>query len=96
MSEISKDKLREVFAVILKDFKALDTELLVHQTVIRALRVQFSDIDKSLEITRKNPDVLQAIDRKYDKILESWNKQLDRMKSVSEFFQEWKPQGPIN
>jgi hypothetical protein len=96
VSEISKDKLRKALELIAKNFKALETELVVHQLVIRALKAQFSDLDDSLELARKNPEILQKMDKKYEEILKSWNIQLDQMKSVDEFFRAWNPEGPIN
>jgi chromosome segregation ATPase len=96
MSEIDKEKVKQFFEILLKEFKTLETELVAHRKVIEALKRQYSDLDDSLELARKNPDILRAMDKKYEGILKSWNSQLDQMKSVDEFFREWKPKGPIN
>ena len=96
MTEIDKDKIKATLDLILKDFKTLETELVAHQEIIKGFKTQFSDLDDCLELMRKNPAILQAMNRKYDEIRNTWHKDLDLMKSVDEFFQAWKPLGPIN
>jgi hypothetical protein len=95
MPEISVDDFKKMLEVFLARFKILETELVVHQTVILLLKPQFPRCDDYLKETRENPGVRQVMDNKYDKILESWHSHLDEVKQVSEFFQAWKPQGPI-
>jgi hypothetical protein len=93
---IEKEKLVKTFDIILDNFKKLETELLVHRTVIEALKPIFSDLDESLERARKNPILLGTIDKKYEEMRQSCLQRLDLMESVSEFVASWKPTGPIN
>jgi fatty acid/phospholipid biosynthesis enzyme len=95
-NDVQKEKIIKAFDFILDAFKKLETELLAHQAVILALKTQISDLDQSLEFARKSPAVLQMIEKKYEQIRQSAHSQLDSMESVSQFFLEWNPAGPLN
>jgi hypothetical protein len=95
MSEINKEDAKKFLKMVLETLKSMETELAVHQHVVRGLKNQFSDLDECLKMLRGNADILRAMDEKYDAILKSWVQNLDQMKSVSKFLRDWKPKDAL-
>jgi hypothetical protein len=89
MTKINRDKIEALLKLILKDFKAFETELIVRGRIIEGLEQQFqiSDIKAVYKLMRENPAILKAMDEKYDGIQSTYRTLLDSMKSVDEFFQ---------
>jgi hypothetical protein len=95
---MNKDKAKAFFELILKDFKAMETELIVRGKIIEGLERQFriSDIKDVYKLMQENPSILQTMNEKYDDLRSTYHKQIDSMISVDEFLEAWKPTGPIN
>lgn len=85
--------------VLLKNLKNLETELVAHRLVFRAVHQMgiIPDLDAALQAAKNK--AAEGKDEKYEKALETFGRiadQADLEKEISEFLKSWNPEGPAN
>jgi uncharacterized protein (DUF3084 family) len=94
--EIPPEKLRALFDLFLEHMRKVETELAAHQLVLTALKTEYSDIEDTVDMARKNPAIAEKMDKKYAALRQRFQSQLGSMRSVYEFLEKWTPEGPVN
>jgi len=100
--EVNPEKFKNALRFTIGKFKELDSELLAHRLVLLWVKEKYgihAEVDLALSQTLDSPQVQQTMHQKYDVTLEKLLEQFDEAnleKGILEWFQKWKPQGPVN
>jgi|SRR6266436_7877644 len=100
--EVNPEKFKSALQFTINKFKEFDSELLAHRLVLLWLKEKYgihTEVDLALSQTLNSPQVRQTMHQKYDvtlgKLLERFD-EANLEAEVLEWFQKWKPEGPIN